>query len=213
MPIVHGVPPSPFVRKVRIFLKEKGIDHELKLVAPFALTDEFKRISPLGKIPVYEEGDFTTPDSSVICAYLEKVHPEPPLYPAEPKDYARALWFEEYADSKLADQVGPVFFERAVKPKMLKQQPDEARVKQALDGLPAFLDYLEAQVGERDFIVGDRYSIADISIATQLQQLNHGGEPVDAARWPRLARYAKGILGRPSFRELIAEDERMFASA
>jgi glutathione S-transferase len=212
MPIVHGVSPSPFVRKVRVFLREKGIDHELKLVAPFGITDEFRKISPLGKIPVYEEGDFTTPDSSVICAYLERTHPEPPLYPAAPKDYARALWFEEYADTKLADQVGPVFFERAVKPKMLKQQTDEGVVQQALAGLPAFLDYLEAQVGERDFIVGNGFSIADIAIATQLQQLVHGGEPVDATRWPRLARYASGILGRPSFRALIEEDDRMFGS-
>ena len=41
-------------------------------------------------------------DSSVICAYLERIHPMPALYPMDPVEYAKALWFEEYGDSELA---------------------------------------------------------------------------------------------------------------
>ena len=52
---VHGVGASPFVRKVRVALAEKGLDYELEPVLPFGASAEFKKISPLGKIPVLQE--------------------------------------------------------------------------------------------------------------------------------------------------------------
>jgi glutathione S-transferase len=217
MPIViHGVSPSPFVRKVRVFLVEKGIDYQLVPVPPFPpanATAEFRRMSPLGKIPALQEGGFTVPDSSVICAYLEKVHPEPALYPADPQEYARALWFEEYADSKMAESIGPIFFERTVKTKILKQEPDPQSVRKAIaENVPEVCAYLEDEIGDAEFMVGGRFSIADIAIATQLQQLHHGGESLDASRWPRLAAYAERIHGRPSFKGCIEEEVQLFAS-
>ena len=72
MPKIHGVNASPFVRKTRVALAEKGIVYELVPVMPIGVSDEFKKISPLGKIPCYQDGDFTLPDSSCICAFLER---------------------------------------------------------------------------------------------------------------------------------------------
>jgi glutathione S-transferase len=57
--------------------------------------------SPLGKIPCFQDGDYTLPDSSCIIAYLERTNPRPALYPEDPKEYGRALFLEEYADSRL----------------------------------------------------------------------------------------------------------------
>ncbi len=110
MPKVHGVNASPFVRKVRVALAEKGIDYELIPVMPMGVSDEFKKISPLGKIPVFEADDgFTLPDSSCILPYLERIQPDPSLYPKDAKDFGWALFLEEYADSKLAETVGGRF--------------------------------------------------------------------------------------------------------
>ena len=61
--------------------------------------DEFERLSPLRRIPVLVDGDFSISDSSVICAYLDEAYPGHPLLPADPKDRARARWFEEFADT------------------------------------------------------------------------------------------------------------------
>ena len=64
----------------------------------------------MGKVPVIRDSamgsDATLPDSSVICAYLEKKQPNPALYPGEPFSLARALWYEEYADTALAETIG-----------------------------------------------------------------------------------------------------------
>ena len=83
MPTIHGVNASPFVRKIRAVFEEKGLAYDLNPVMPFGTSDEFKKISPLGKIPVYQDGDYTLPDSSCIALYIERKHPEPALYPAD----------------------------------------------------------------------------------------------------------------------------------
>src|SRR5215831_7392353 len=101
MPTVYGISLSPFVRKVRVALAEKGVAYEHDPVIPVNVSPEYRKKSPLGKIPAFEDGDKTLADSSVICAYLDRVHPKPALYPSDPYDYARALWFEEYADGGL----------------------------------------------------------------------------------------------------------------
>ena len=88
---------------------------------PFGPNPEFRKLSPLGKIPALTDGDATLPDSSVICAYLERKYPERPLYPSDPYAYGRALWFEEYADSALVAVIGPkIFFQKVVNPMLLR---------------------------------------------------------------------------------------------
>src|SRR5690242_6483351 len=105
MPKLFGASASPFVRKVRVVLAEE-------------------------KIPAWQDGDRSIADSSVICAYLERTHPEPRLYPADPYEYARALWFEEYADTALVNVVGPkIFFQKFVRPRFFNQPTDEGTVQ------------------------------------------------------------------------------------
>jgi glutathione S-transferase len=106
MPKLLGAFGSPFVRKAYVALTEKGISFEHEQVIPFGVSPEYRKISPLGKIPAYQDGDKTLADSSVIIAYLEKIHPLPALYPSDPYDYARALWFEEFGDGGLAPVLG-----------------------------------------------------------------------------------------------------------
>lgn len=207
MPTILGVNLSPFVRKTRVFCAEKGIAIDNQPVFPGSPDPEYRRKSPLGKIPCLEDGDFVIPDSSVICAYLERVHPEPPLYPKDAKEYARALWYEEYADTKLLDAVTPPFVQRVVNAKFMNQPVDEEAVAKALsEDAPPIFDYLEEQIGEHEYLVANRFSIADIATATGFVNFAHGGETVDAGRWPKLAAYLERIHARPSFKALIEEE-------
>ncbi len=206
---IIGANASPFVRKVRVALAEKGIPYTLTPLVPFNVSDEFRKISPLGKIPVLRDGDYTLPDSSCIIAYLERVHPTPALYPSDPKLFGRALFYEEYADTRVMETFAPVFFERVIKPVILKAPTDEARVKEALEKTPPVLDWLEAQVpASGDAIVGGRFSIADIAIGSQFVNWAHGRERVDAKRWPKLAAYVERVLARPSFKPLVEEERK-----
>jgi glutathione S-transferase len=209
-PILHGVNASPFVRKTRVALAEKGIEYELVPVMPMGQTAEYKAISPLGKIPCYQEGDFTLPDSSCIIAYLERKQPDPALYPADPKQFGRALWYEEYADTKLVEMLGVVFFNRIVA-KMIGQQPDEAAIAAALEAVPPVFDYLEGELADREVLAGSHFSVADIAVSSPFVNFAHAGEAPDPGRWPRLTAYLERNHGRPSFKAVIEEEKAALA--
>ena len=212
MPTVYGINASPFVRKVRVFLAEKGIAYDLDPVIPVNVSAEYRKISPLGKVPAFRDGDRTLADSSIICAYVERTHPQPPLYPSDPYEYARALWFEEYADSGLSGIIGPkIFFQKVIGPAFFGQATDEAMVQKALtEELPPMCDYLEGELGDAAALVGGRFSIADIGVAAQFVNLRHAGLGVDATRCPKLAKYIATIHARPSFKALIDEESAAF---
>jgi glutathione S-transferase len=210
--IVYGGSISPFVRKVRVMLAEKGLAYSLEPVNPFQPPPDYVEISPLKRIPAFRDTDLPEPnnhlaDSSIICDYLEHKYPTPPLYPSDPYQRARALWFEEYADSQVASNlVRPLFFERVVK-KMLRTQTDESICEAALrDHLPAIGAYLEKELGDNHFMVGNMFSIADIAVGTMFVNVAHAGEAVDASRWPGLADYVGRLHARPSFKALIEEE-------
>jgi glutathione S-transferase len=214
MPILHGVNASPFVRKARLGLAFKGNDYQLNPMMPMGVSAEYKQKSPLGKIPCWEDGDFTLPDSSCILAYLEKVKPTPALYPGDAKAYGRALWLEEYADTKLSDAVGPIFFERIVKAKIMKAPVDEARVQEAIEKkLPESFDYLESQAPESgDALVGGRFSVADIAVGSQLLNLRHAGVRPDAKRWPKLSAWLEAVHTNPCFKPIVEEEVAQFSA-
>jgi glutathione S-transferase len=207
MATLYGVGLSPFVRKVRVLLAEKGIAYDHDPVIPFNVSAEYKEISPLGRIPAWRDDKGALADSSVICAYLDRIHPTPALYPADPYAAARALWFEEYGDGGLVPVFGPkIFFQRIVGPRFFNQPTDEAVVSKAVaEEVPPLFDYLEGQL-KGDWLVGTQFSIADIGVGSPFVNLRLAGESVDAARWPKLARYVARVHERPSFAQLIQED-------
>jgi glutathione S-transferase len=212
--MIYGSTISPFVRKVRVVLAEKGLEYKVDPVNPFAPPPEFLAISPLKRIPAFRDTDLPEPnhlsDSSVICDYLEHKFPTPALYPNDPYQRARALWYEEYADSILAQTVGSgLFFERVVK-RIMKGQPDESVCQATLtQKLPPLFDYLEKEIGDKQFFAAGAFSIADIAVATMIVNFEHAGEAIDAARWPKLAAFVKRVHERPSFKACI-DEERPF---
>jgi len=214
--VVLGGSVSPFVRKVRVALAEKGLDYQHEQVNPFAPPAGWREISPLGRIPAFKDGDHTLADSSVICAYLERRFPKPALYPSDPYDYARALWFEEYMDGGVVPVAGPkVFFALVLKPlfggKQEADPADEAAASKVVaEDLPAYWDYLEKELGDRDFFVGSQITIADISIASPHVNLRHAGVAPARKRWPRLRAFLDRMHGRPSFKKVIDEETPIF---
>jgi len=209
--ILYGSGLSPFVRKVRVVLAEKHIPYAIEQFSPFRPPPYFESISPLKRIPVLRDSGWpegmTLPDSSVICDYLENTHPEPALFPKAPLERARALWFEEYVDSAVFAEMGPnLFFQRIVK-KFLRQTPDEELCRKTVsENLPPYYDYLEREIGGREYLAGEMFSIADIAVGSVMVNFFHAGETLDAKCWPGLAAYVARLHARPSFAAIIAEE-------
>jgi len=210
---LYGVSLSPFVRKVRAVLTIKSVDYDLVNIMPGAMDAEFLAKSPLSKIPVWEEDGWTLPDSSAICAYLERIEPDPPLYPSDPKEFATALFWEEYADTRIVDSGNPVFFQRVVREKFFKQPADEDIVRRHLDEvLPPVFDqieelFLEKVVGIVDALENQEITIATLSVWAPFVNLDHAGLELDAKAWPRLAAFLE-VMGRHAVLRALVEEER-----
>lgn len=219
--IIWGTPVSPFVRKVLIVLEEKNLTYTVKDILPELLLkktnqkvpSEFMKISPLGKIPAYEENSnsshFAISDSNVIVNYLEQKYPAPALRPSSIESNAWVSWFMNYADEALAPKAQSVLLERVVKVEVLKEKADEKVVKNTIDNeLPPILDFLENTLHDRQWIAGtDNLSLADICIVSQFASLKLSKvnlEELIGKNRPKLLAYVNKVMERDSFKKVNA---------
>jgi glutathione S-transferase len=198
---------------VRAVLAIKSIDYELVAVMPGAIDPDFKAKSPLSKIPVWEEGDYVLPDSSVICAYLEKIHPDPAVYPSEARAYGRSLFWEEYADTRLVESVTPVFFQRIVNAKVFKQPIDEEIVRRhAEEVLPPVHDQLESLFVASGIASASELTVAEIAVWSVFVNFAHAGLELDRDRWPELTDFISAMNAHPMLAPLIEEERASLLS-
>jgi len=195
---------SPYVRKVLACMNLKGLDYEVDPITPFFGSDEFQRLSPLRRIPVLIDGDLSVSDSTVICEYLDDAYPGHRLYPADPKDRARARWLEEFADTRLGDIfIWGLFYQKIVHPLVWGEPGDQARIDKSLtEDIPTALGFLEGELPAEGFLFGD-VGVADIAIATFFRNGAYADFSVDVARWPRIAAFVERTLNHSCIAELL----------
>ena len=191
---------SPYVRKVLACVHLKGLSYEIDPITPFFGNDEFRRLSPLCRIPVLIDGDFATSDSSVICEYLDEAYPGRPLLPTGPKDRARARWLEEFADTRLGDVfIWGLFYQKVVHPLVWGGPGDQQRIAKVLaEDAPEALDYLEGELPEDGWLFGE-FGIADIAIASFFRNAAYADFEPDADRWPKVAAFVACALAHDAF--------------
>lgn len=210
--IVYGASMSPYVRKVLVFAAEKGIAVENIPIGIASDDPDFRAASPFGKIPAFKDGDFTVSDSSAIIAYLDALQPEPNLIPTEARARARCVWFDELADTLVMDCGREMFFNRVVSPMFLGRPGNlEIADKAEREKLPPLLDYLESQMTGSGYLVEDRFTLADIAVASPLMNVvHHLSIAIDPARYPRTTAYLAAMHARPSFAVWLAKEQKLF---
>jgi glutathione S-transferase len=204
---IHGVPISVHTRKVIVTALEKQIAYKNEPVIPFNPPAGWAELSPTGKIPVVTDGDLVLRDSSVICTYLERTYPTHPVYPKETRELVQSLWLEEYADGTIfRDLIHGLFFQKIIRPNILKQATDQKVIDDILGGaMPKVFAYLEQSVGG-EFLAGTSFSIADIAIVSNLINFCYLGFAVPTQRFPKLSAYFGRQLARPSITAALAEE-------
>lgn len=209
---LYGSSLSPYVRKVMMFAAEKGLELEVQPVTPGSRDPEFLAISPFGKMPGFADGDFRISDSTAIVTYLEAKYPEPALFPSSPEDRARAVWYEEFADTIFVAMGGKVFFNRVVAPLMGREGDVGVADKAQAEDLPPIYGYLEKVVPEGEgWLVGDRVSIADIAVASPFVNMMHCGAAPDPETYPRLCAWIARWQERACLKPIIAQETAMLA--
>jgi glutathione S-transferase len=178
---LYDVSFAPNPRRVRIFLGEKGLEIEtvqVDMMAGEHKTPAFLEKHPSGKVPALEtdDGEFIG-ESVAICRYIEALHPEPNLFGATPYELGRIEMHNRILELEFWTQIGvswvngPVVAERA--PGRFKQNP---AAKEASDrNVHAFYERMDRELADREFMAGDRFTIADI---TALSGVDFASGPV-----------------------------------
>jgi glutathione S-transferase len=188
---------SPYSRKVRVVLLEKGIAHE-----SIDVRSSGRRASehnPLGKVPTVVLDDGTVLfDSVVITETLEALYPKVPLIPSLPLERASVRRWEAIADG-ICDVVIPVISE-SMRP---VAQQDPAHQAKLLDKARTCLRHIDASLAGRRFLHGDGFTLADIAVVAMSGYLNLRRPELLAEGYLELTRYLNEQLRRKSFAETI----------
>src|SRR5262245_54443675 len=191
---LYSGPLSMFGAKAEIAAHEKGIAFELEMVA-FSQEKgyapkhpEVLRINPKRQVPVLIDGALEIFDSTQVFEYLEDRFPDPPLWPRDPAERARARLLELKSDE--------MFFPHVIR--LMGLGGDRARPEwsQARDGLMAYYELTEQQFVDRDWLAGP-YTYADIAFfMAQFFAARHA-VPMTAAH-PRLNAWRLRMARRPA---------------
>lgn len=211
--ILYGSPMSPYVRKCLAFAASKGLELELVPVGLGDPNPDFLACSPFRKMPGFADGDFRISDSSAIVAYLEAKFPEPALIPTDPENRARAIWFDEFADTIATAAAGKIFFNRVVSPRFLGKPGDEDAAKMGETEMVPIFDYLESVIPASGHLVADRLTLADIAVASPFVNAAHCGVAPDAGTYPKLAEYLAIVHAGPGFVDWIPRERKMLGLA
>lgn len=187
--------PAPNPRRVRVFAAEKGISlpsKEVSIIQREQKSPEYLALNPRGQTPALELDDGTVIAESVaICRYLEALHPEPPLFGADPVEIGLVEMWSRRVEMILMYPVGQVWvhthrFTAALPGRNAEWgEANKPRVAEAF----AFFDL---SLEGRAFLAGDRFSMADIILLTTLDFANFvgcgpGEELAELARWHEAA--------------------------
>lgn len=189
--------PSPYARKVRIALAEKGVPFELVTEVPWDSTTQTPRHNPLEKLPVLllEDGS-SVYESRFILEWIEAKCLGPSMLPEGVDAMLFARRVEVVCDG-VCDALVMLFWERH-RPVAEQSVEWKARQMRKVDG---GMRALAEWVGEREFVVGERFGLADIATGTVCRYLDVRFPDYPwRARHPQLAAFSDRMEARESFR-------------
>jgi glutathione S-transferase len=206
---IVGGPVSPYVRKVMAVCDIKGVPFRVDPIIPFQGNDEFTRVSPLRRIPVFIDDQVTLADSTTIAEYLDERYPVPTLFPKTPAARARARWLEEFADTRIGDVfIWRIFNIAVIRPAVWKVPRDDGAIAETLrDDLPSVMDYLESVAPEDGFVCGD-LAIADIAVAVHFANLRWSRVELDLSPWPNTTAWIDRVERTPALARFTTLAER-----
>jgi len=191
---LYGSDTSPYVRKARVLIQEKGINCEWVLERPAEPGGRFRELNPLGKIPVLERDDGEALfDSPLIVEYLDTLSGDR-LIPAEGEARWQVQKIHAMADGMLDATVAR--FVEGMRPEAKRMQ--EAMDKQAKK-IHDSLDYAETLVANRTYVMADSLSMADLALAVALEYVDFRYAHDWRSKRPVLADWLAPLSQRPSF--------------
>lgn len=201
MVYIWGRLSSVNVRKVVWAAQEAGL--------PFARTDaggqfgvvntpEYKRLNPNATVPVLQDGDFTLWESNVIVRYLCTRYPNAGLLPHDVTQRFEAEQWMDWQQTTL-NPAGRNGFIQLIRTSAELRQPE--LLQQSIAATEPLMGLLDQRLAQREFMVGDRFTMADIPLACEAHRWL--GLPLARPAWPHLERWFAAMRARPASRGVL----------
>ncbi len=191
---------SPNGQRVDVFMKEKGVDipmTQIDLRAAENLSDDFLNKNPFGRVPTLELDDGTfLSESQAICLFLEGINPEPNLLGSSAEEKAKIEMWSRRVELNFMNAVAQGFrnstgfFKDREK---CSAEWGEISIEIARD----MAGRLDKHLAGNQFLMGDRYSVADMTLAITLGFAKNVGQ--DYFDLANLARFHGEVTSRPAF--------------
>lgn len=223
---------SPFCEKARLLLSAKAVPYAVQEVTPGVGQVDLFRRSGQRQVPVLQDGDVLIAGSVAIARHLDSKVPEPPLLPGDPQERARALIWENWADTTLAHGARMALLQAVSQDNHLRKallpQATPAPLRDVMGALPGdmvsgisqifthtglqqvkqALEQLTTLVANGQSLFGEQYCTADMAVAAQLYGLKF-----PAAAGAELGgRGVPGIADHPLFESLFAWRDQLYGT-
>ena len=192
---------SPYTRKVRVVLAEKKIDCDFEKVDVNPADNPVNAHNPLGKVPTLLLDDGTALfDSRVIVEFLDNVSPIARLIPDENRERVAVRRWEALADGTL--DAGLLIRYESLRQ---KKEQSAAWTSKQTGKLQRGLAMLSAELGDRNWCHGDRYTLADIALGCCLGwvEFRKPGGVEWRGEYPNLERHFAKLMERPAFADSV----------
>lgn len=194
---LYGALASPYVARVAMVARLKGIALTMESAPGGMGSDEYKKINLTGKIPALDTGTAIIAESEVICEYLEDQFPEPACLPSDPLLRAHSRMISRMTDLHVAPHNTPLMRQRDPATR------DQAVVDNGAREFAKAFSYVAHYMGPGPFAAGDAPSIGDLALAPfiiMLQQtvFNHYKEiPDPTLADPRIKKWWDAMQAHP----------------
>ena len=201
---LHVVFASPYVGRVVLFSRLKGIDLVPVMPEGGLKTEAFLAMNPIGKVPVLEVDGACLPESEVICEYLDDTYPNQGLVPTDARSRATARLISRIQDLYVMPHAFTLF--RSLDP----SQRDPATVEEAKQGLEAAYAQLEHFMTANPYAAASMPSLADCTLIPAFEILRRTVFAAFGIADPRtgsgkLGRWWKTVSAAPVIEPFIAE--------
>lgn len=207
-PTIYGTPGSRTYR-VLWLAKELGIDYDHVPVNHHKHENEapdYAKINPNAKIPALRDGDFVLWESLAMNIYLAHQHPgavSPKSYEEEMLAVQWSMWGLTEVETPAADLMNEL------------QKPEAKRSADVIahlrDKLPKPLGVLNGVLADRDYLVGDRFTVADLNTAAAIRVIFRCG--MDLKPYPNVEKWFESCVSRPAAKEAIGMQAQAMAAA
>lgn len=194
---------SSNVQKVTWLCGELGIPNAREdYGGAFANTtgDYYLSLNPNSRVPTIIEDDFVLWESNAIVRYLCNKYSKGEMAPADPRDYADADRWMDWQQTTVLPLITPIFWGLVRTP---EAERDLAGIEAARKGMISVLGILDRRVEDRDYIMGDRLTMADVPIAIMVYRWLTLIQ--DRPAMPALEAWYARIAARPAFKQHVLD--------